>query len=110
MAKKNRVQVFGKTFHLTPAGRILPLGAKQNKFTKCVSEELVWDGHSMLRAADRPDGFEKGVDDVHNRNLFKSAVYDCQNKLWPTKYPLTAEKRIAAQLKAKAKPKAPLVK
>lgn len=38
--KKNRVSVFGKTFHLTPAGRILPLGAKNNWFTKCMSDKL----------------------------------------------------------------------
>lgn len=25
---------------MTPAGRLLPLGAKQNAFTKCMSEEL----------------------------------------------------------------------
>jgi hypothetical protein len=32
--------VFGKTFHLTPGGKIYPLGAKQNWFTKCMSEKL----------------------------------------------------------------------
>ena len=36
--KKNRVSIFGKTFHVTPAGKILPLGAKNNWFTKCVSK------------------------------------------------------------------------
>lgn len=38
--KKNRVNVYGKTFHLTPAGKILPLGDKQNWFTNCMSDGL----------------------------------------------------------------------
>lgn len=38
--KKNRINVYGKTFHLTPAGKILPLGDKQNWFTDCMSEGL----------------------------------------------------------------------
>lgn len=37
--KKNRISIFGKTFHVTPAGKILPLGAKKNWFTKCMSEQ-----------------------------------------------------------------------
>ena len=39
-AKKNRVMYGGKTFHVTPTGRHLPLGAKQNWFTKCMSDGL----------------------------------------------------------------------
>jgi len=39
--------VFGKTFHLTPAGRILPLGSKNNWFTKCMSEKLTTKGSPM---------------------------------------------------------------
>lgn len=38
--KKNRVSVFGKTFHLTPGGKILPLGSKHNWFTNCMSNQL----------------------------------------------------------------------
>lgn len=38
--KKNRIRIFGKTFHVTPSGRILPLGNKQNKFTKCMKGKL----------------------------------------------------------------------
>jgi len=37
--KKNRISIFGKTFHVTPAGKILPLGAKKNWFTDCMSEQ-----------------------------------------------------------------------
>ncbi len=36
--KKNHVSVFGKTFHLTPGGKILPLGNKHNWFTKCMED------------------------------------------------------------------------
>nr|BDI55198.1 MAG: hypothetical protein [uncultured archaeon] len=38
--KKNRVSVFGKTFHMTPAGKMYPLGAKNNYFTRCMSDAL----------------------------------------------------------------------
>ena len=40
-AKKNRVSIYGKTFHVIPAsGRVEPLGAKQNWFTRCMSDGL----------------------------------------------------------------------
>lgn len=38
--KKNRVSYGGKTFHVTPNGKHYPLGAKQNWFTKCMSDGL----------------------------------------------------------------------
>ncbi|MBA7585783.1 hypothetical protein ES708_27772 [subsurface metagenome] len=38
--KKNRVNVYGKPFHLTPSGKIYPLGDKQNWFTNCMSDGL----------------------------------------------------------------------
>ena len=38
--KKNRVNIYGTTFHVTPAGKILPLGNKKNWFTKCMSTAL----------------------------------------------------------------------
>lgn len=68
--KKNRVSIFGKTFHVTPAGKILPLGSKNNWFTKCVS-------------AAAKGGMATGVNLsqaqlTSNKNKFKSAVIGCK--------------------------------
>ncbi len=67
--KKNRVSIYGKTFHVTPAGKILPLGAKKNWFTKCMSEAL--------------KGKQKTGEDLTqvqlkaNKTRFKTAVKGC---------------------------------
>lgn len=70
--KKNRVSIFGKTFHVTPAGKILPLGSKQNWFTKCVSKAAkgkMKTGEDIGKAAI-----------ASNRATFKSAVKGCKGK------------------------------
>ncbi len=68
--KKNRVSVFGKTFHMTPAGKMYPLGAKNNYFTRCMSDALKGNqttGENLSQAA--LDG---------NKNRFAAAVGPCK--------------------------------
>lgn len=68
--KKNRVSIFGKTFHVTPAGKILPLGSKQNYFTKCMSNALKGKqakGENLSQAQLQS-----------NRNNFGNAVAGCK--------------------------------
>lgn len=68
--KKNRVSIFGKTFHVTPAGKILPLGSKNNWFTKCVSAAAkgkMNTGEDLSQAALKS-----------NRSTFLSAVRGCE--------------------------------
>ena len=70
--KKNRVSVFGKTFHMTPAGKMYPLGNKQNYFTKCMSKALKGKqtkGENLSKA--QIDG---------NRKRFGTAVAGCKPK------------------------------
>lgn len=68
--KKNRVSVFGKTFHMTPAGKMYPLGAKNNYFTKCMSAKLKGNqatGENLTQAALQG-----------NKNNFANAVAGCK--------------------------------
>ncbi len=68
--KKNRVSIFGKTFHVTPAGKILPLGSKNNPFTKCMSRALkgnMQKGTNLGAAALQS-----------NENTFAGAVVSCK--------------------------------
>ena len=70
MPKKNRVSVFGKTFHMTPAGKMYPLGAKNNWFTKCMNGALKGNqtkGENLSQAA------LKG-----NKDRFGTAVAGCK--------------------------------
>lgn len=80
-SKKNHVNVYGKTFHMTPSGKLLPLGAKQNAFTKCMSKELKGNLNTG-------EDLSKTKLDA-NKESFKLAVEACKVK------------------KPKAKPKAP---
>ena len=68
--KKNRVSIFGKTFHVTPAGKILPLGSKQNYFTKCMSKKLKGN---MNKGEDLSQAALRG-----NRTKFGNAVAGCK--------------------------------
>lgn len=70
--KKNRVSYGGKTFHVTPNGKHYPLGAKQNPFTKCMSDELKGNmitGENLTKAQK-----------ISNKDKFASAVGVCKPK------------------------------
>jgi hypothetical protein len=70
VAKKNRVSIFGKTFHITPAGKILPLGRKNNPFTKCMSRTLKGE---QLKGEDLTGAHIKA-----NKDRFGAAVKACK--------------------------------
>jgi len=75
--KKNRVSIFGKTFHVTPAGKILPLGSKNNWFTKCVSKRANIPNRNS--AANRKAGIYLSPNQIDaNRAAFKSAAVGCK--------------------------------
>jgi len=76
--KKNRVSIFGKTFHVTPAGKILPLGSKNNWFTKCVSNAANIPNRNS--AANRKAGIYLSPNQIEaNQNAFLSAVKGCKS-------------------------------
>ena len=65
--KKNRINIFGKTFHVCPSGKIYPLGNKQNWFTKCMKGELKGKQATGI-----------GADTAGNRSRFGKAVEKCK--------------------------------
>ncbi|MEE9378857.1 MAG: hypothetical protein V3V33_12570 [Candidatus Lokiarchaeia archaeon] len=66
----------GKKWHITPNGRrIYPLGAKQNTFTKCMSDGLKGN---MITG----DGLTK-ADLKTNRDKFKEVLDGCKVKKAP---------------------------
>lgn len=74
-AKKNRVSYGGKTFHVTPAGKHYPLGAKQNKFTRCMSDGLTGN---MITGVDLSREQLQA-----NRDKFKQVLGTCKTKKAP---------------------------
>lgn len=72
MSKKNRISVFGKTFHVTPAGKILPLGNKTNWFTKCISMELKNNQHKGNDLT--------SIQLKYNRDNFKDVINKCKGE------------------------------
>ncbi len=65
----------GKTFHVTPAGKHLPLGAKQNWFTKCMSKEL--KGNLTKKKGNKP---LTKIQREGNENTFRDALDTCSPK------------------------------
>ena len=66
------MSVFGKNFHLTPSGKIYPLGNKQNWFTKCMSEKLTKKGSPLKLAKGKGTALVE-----KNREKFGKAKTKC---------------------------------
>jgi len=95
--KKNRVSIFGKTFHVTPAGKILPLGSKNNWFTKCVSKAAKGQ---MNTGVDLSQAAIKA-----NKNTFLSAIRGCQIRGGSLKLPSFAGAPAGAARRGRGRPK-----
>jgi len=73
MVKKNRVSVYGKTFHLTSSGKIFPLGKKKNWFTDCMS------GLAGSLAKAPAGGRLSPVQIQSNKDAFGAKVAQCKS-------------------------------